>query len=50
MEYFWVEMIRPLKSEEVKSGKSLFMIIRTLMASWRKLTRESVSTSKKFSR
>ena len=44
-EYFWVEMIRPLKSEEVKSGKSLFMIIRTLMASWRKLTREAISSS-----
>ena len=43
-------MIRPLKSKEVKGGKSLFMIIRTLMASRRKLAREKVSTSKKFSR
>src|SRR3989344_8698344 len=50
MEYFWVEMIRPLKSEEVKGGKSLFAIIRALMASWRKLTRENVSTSEKLSR
>jgi len=50
MEYFRVEMIRPPKSEEVKSGKSLFMIIRALMASWRKLTRGAVSTSKKHSR
>ena len=46
----WVEMIRPPKSKEVKGGKSLFMIIRTLMASRRKLAREMVSTSKKFSR
>ncbi len=26
-ECFWVEMIRPLKSEEVKDGKPTFMFI-----------------------
>ena len=50
MEDFWVEMIRPLKSEEVESGKPLFMIIRALIAIWLALERETVSTSKKFSR
>ena len=49
-EFFQVEMIRPLRSKEVKGGKSLFMIIRTPMGSRRKLTREMVSTSKKLSR
>ena len=43
-------MIRPLKSEKVRCGKSLFMIIRALMASYRKVAREVVLTSKKFSR
>ena len=50
MEWVWVEMIRPPRSEEVKSRKSLFAIIRASSASWRKLTRDFVSTSKKLSR
>ena len=49
-EYFWVEMIRPPKSKEVKGGKSTFMIIRALMVSRRKLARETVSSSEKLSR
>ena len=50
MECLWVEMIRPLKSEEVKGGKSPFTIIRALMASCRKMARKRISTSKKLSR
>ena len=50
MECLWVEMIRPLKSEEVKGGKSPFTIIRALIAIWLALESETVSTSKKFSR
>ena len=50
MEGVWVEMIRPPKSEEVKGGKSTFMIIRTLMGRRRKLSRDKFSTSKKLSR
>ena len=50
MEGVWVEMIRPLKSEEVKVRKSTFAIIRTLMGRRRKLSTDKFSTSKKLSR
>ena len=43
-------MIRPLRSEEVKGGKSPFAIIRTLMGRRRKLSTDKFSTSKKLSR
>ena len=45
MEYSRVEMIRLLNSEEVKGGKSTFMIIQAMNESWRKLTIRTVSTS-----
>ena len=45
MEYSRVEMIRLLNSEEVKGGKSTFMIIQAMNESWLKLTIRTVSTS-----
>ena len=49
-ECFWAEMIRPPRSEEVKSGKSLFAIIRALSVRRVKPSREIVSFSNKLSR